>query len=194
MTIARHFLLVDLGASPCPAAGRPTLDSHCSKRSRSRTDISFGEDTAYVCTVLACTFIWKIYERKIDAFEVKPHFFTRRIDEISQMFGGLDVCSLEAVVNKDGKEFIIEVNDSATTLMGESQEEDRRQIAELVIKRMEVRIRVIRVIHDSPGLFSGPTLGVRTPILRKCFTHRRSLWTSTMSSYFPLRSLRCVCV
>ena len=55
------------------------------------------------------------------------------------MFGGLGICSLEAVVGKDGKEFIIEVNDSATALLGESQEEDRRNIADLVLQQMEVR-------------------------------------------------------
>jgi hypothetical protein len=55
------------------------------------------------------------------------------------MFGGLGICSLEAVVGKDGKENIIEVNDSATTLLGESQEEDRRNISELVFAKMEVR-------------------------------------------------------
>ena len=54
------------------------------------------------------------------------------------MFGGLGICSLEAVVGKDGKEFIIEVNDSATALLGESQEEDRRNIADLVLQHMEV--------------------------------------------------------
>jgi len=59
------------------------------------------------------------------------------IDEISQLFGGLGICSLEAVVARDGKEFIIEVNDCATTLMGESQEEDRKNITELVLKEME---------------------------------------------------------
>ena len=49
------------------------------------------------------------------------------IDAVSQMFGGLDICSLEAVVSRiDGKEWIIEVNDCATTLMGESQEDDRK--------------------------------------------------------------------
>jgi hypothetical protein len=57
---------------------------------------------------------------------------------MSEMFGGLGICSLEAVVGKDGKEFIIEVNDCATTLLGESQEEDRRNIAELVLQQMEV--------------------------------------------------------
>ena len=61
------------------------------------------------------------------------------IDAVSQMFGGLDICSLEAVVSRiDGKEWIIEVNDCATTLMGESQEEDRKNIADVVIHAMEV--------------------------------------------------------
>ena len=58
--------------------------------------------------------------------------------QISKLFGGLSICSLEAVVGRDGKEYLIEVNDSATTLMGESQEEDRKNIAELVLKEMEV--------------------------------------------------------
>ena len=53
------------------------------------------------------------------------------------------MCSLEAVVAKDGKEYIIEVNDSAMGLMGESQEEDRRNIAEFVIKEMEVFLKRI---------------------------------------------------
>jgi len=59
------------------------------------------------------------------------------IDQVSEMFGGLDICSLEAVVAKDGQEVIIEVNDCALNLMGESQEEDRRKIAEMVLKQME---------------------------------------------------------
>ena len=59
------------------------------------------------------------------------------------MFGGLALCSLEAVVAKDGKEYIIEVNDCAMGLLGESQEEDRRNIAEVVIKEMEVFLKRI---------------------------------------------------
>ena len=54
------------------------------------------------------------------------------------LFGGLGICSLEAVVAKDDKEYIIEINDSATCLLGESQEDDRKNIAELVLKTMEV--------------------------------------------------------
>ena len=53
------------------------------------------------------------------------------------MFGGLTLCSLEAVVARDGREFIIEVNDCAMGLLGESQEEDRKNIAEAVLAAME---------------------------------------------------------
>ncbi|KAG8236721.1 hypothetical protein J437_LFUL014216 [Ladona fulva] len=52
----------------------------------------------------------------------------------SDLFGGLAVCALEIVVGRDGREHIIEVNDSALTLMGDSQEEDRRHLAELVFR------------------------------------------------------------
>ena len=65
------------------------------------------------------------------------------------MFGGLDICSLEAVVAKDDKEYIIEVNDCATTLLGESQEDDRKHIAELVLKTMEVLIVETENVSDS---------------------------------------------
>ena len=70
------------------------------------------------------------------SYQTKFYLFFK----ISQLFGGLGICSLEAVVGRDGKEFIIEVNDCATTLMGESQEEDRKNIADLVLKEMEVGV------------------------------------------------------
>ncbi|XP_065332931.1 synapsin [Cloeon dipterum] len=59
------------------------------------------------------------------------------IDSVSEMYGGLDICALEVVVGKDGREFVIEVNDSALSLMGDTQEEDRRHIADLVVFRMQ---------------------------------------------------------
>jgi len=64
------------------------------------------------------------------------------VDEISHIFGGIDICSVEAVVGKDDKEYIIEVNDCATTLFGESQEDDRKYIAELTLKSMESKLKV----------------------------------------------------
>lgn len=63
------------------------------------------------------------------------------IDEVSELFGGLDICALEIVVGKDGREYIIELNDSALTLMGDTQDEDKRLIADIVVQRMQVKCR-----------------------------------------------------
>ncbi|XP_075236485.1 synapsin [Lycorma delicatula] len=63
------------------------------------------------------------------------------IDEVSSLFGGLDMCALEMITSRDGREYIIEVNDSALNLMGDSQEEDRRHIAELVTQKMQACCR-----------------------------------------------------
>ena len=64
------------------------------------------------------------------------------------MFGGLALCSIEAVVSKDDKEYIIEVNDSAMGLMGDndSQEEDKKMIAEMVLREMEVREMIVSTV------------------------------------------------
>jgi len=73
------------------------------------------------------------------------------IDQVSLMFGGLAICSLEAVVAKDGQEYIIEVNDCAMGLLGESQEEDRKNIAEVVIKEMESKCKPPVVLPAKSG-------------------------------------------
>ncbi|CAB0005557.1 unnamed protein product [Nesidiocoris tenuis] len=59
------------------------------------------------------------------------------IDAVSELFGGLDMCALEVIVGREGREAIIEVNDCALSLMGDSQEEDRRIIADLVCQKMQ---------------------------------------------------------
>jgi len=59
------------------------------------------------------------------------------IDEVSKIFGGLHICEIQAVVHVDTlKEYIIDVVDSAITLLGEQQDGDRRLIAELCIDTM----------------------------------------------------------
>lgn len=52
----------------------------------------------------------------------------------------MEVCGLSVVVAKDGREYIISACDSTFALIGDTQEEDRRQIADLVSGRMQVGI------------------------------------------------------
>ncbi|XP_029197265.1 synapsin-2-like isoform X2 [Acropora muricata] len=60
------------------------------------------------------------------------------VDECSKLFGGgLDIMCVEAIVGKDNKEFIIEVNDTAMRLFSDTQDEDQKRIADLVVERME---------------------------------------------------------
>ncbi|KAL1495077.1 hypothetical protein ABEB36_010552 [Hypothenemus hampei] len=79
-----------------------------------------------------------------------PERYKIWVDEVADLFGGLDICALEIVVGKDGKEYIIEVNDSALTLLGESQEEDRRYIADLVASRMQAICRPRTPPNEEP--------------------------------------------
>ncbi|XP_063842811.1 synapsin-like isoform X2 [Scylla paramamosain] len=79
------------------------------------------------------------------------------VDEVSSLFGGLDICAIEAIVDKAGNEHIIEVNDSALTLMGDSQEDDRRYIAELVAIKMQGATRPAELTRGaSRQSLSGP--------------------------------------
>lgn len=60
------------------------------------------------------------------------------LDSVAELFGGLDILSLEVVVSKDGIEQIIGVNDSALSLLGTQQEEDRKYIFDLIMEKLEV--------------------------------------------------------
>ncbi|XP_050533365.1 synapsin [Daktulosphaira vitifoliae] len=62
------------------------------------------------------------------------------LDAVAELFGGLDILALEVVVSKEGIEQIIGVNDSALSLLGNQQEEDRRHIFDLVIERLESQV------------------------------------------------------
>lgn len=63
------------------------------------------------------------------------------LNEVSELFGGMDVCGLSIAVGKDSREHILGASDSTVQLMGDSQEDDRRQIADLVSAKMQAVCR-----------------------------------------------------
>ena len=58
--------------------------------------------------------------------------------QVSELFGGMEICSINVIVSKDNKEFILKASDSTFNLIGDTQEEDRRAIADIVSARMQV--------------------------------------------------------
>ncbi|VDK17488.1 unnamed protein product [Anisakis simplex] len=57
---------------------------------------------------------------------------------VSEAFGGMDILSLDLLVTKDGREIIHDAND-VITFLGDSQEDDRRAIADLIQAHMVSR-------------------------------------------------------
>ncbi|KAH9526883.1 Asparaginyl-tRNA synthetase, cytoplasmic (Asparagine--tRNA ligase) (AsnRS) [Dermatophagoides farinae] len=80
--------------------------------------------------------------------------YRKWIDDVSDLFGGLDICSLEGVIGKDGREFIFKVRGSDMALLGDTQEEDRKNIVELIIQRMNAICKNILIKQQSRASIS----------------------------------------
>lgn len=76
--------------------------------------------------------------------------FSLWINEVAQLFGGIDVCCVKALQSKTGDFYIVDVTGSDMELLGESQEEDRARIAELIVQRMENALKT----PPSPSIVS----------------------------------------
>jgi hypothetical protein len=59
------------------------------------------------------------------------------LDEVSAALG-MDILSIDGVHGKDGKDFILEINDSAIGLNSRHKDEDHQHIRELVLAKLEL--------------------------------------------------------
>eukprot|EP01105_Mastigella_eilhardi_P009894 TRINITY_DN231_c0_g1_i2.p1 TRINITY_DN231_c0_g1~~TRINITY_DN231_c0_g1_i2.p1 ORF type:complete len:237 (+),score=66.47 TRINITY_DN231_c0_g1_i2:385-1095(+) len=56
--------------------------------------------------------------------------------ECGKIWGGIDVCAIDVVHLKDGREFVLELNNSANGFYFDHEQEDAKRIAQLVVAKM----------------------------------------------------------
>lgn len=72
--------------------------------------------------------------------EVTP-LYREWLDAASQMFGGLDICTVDAIHDREsGKEYILEVNGTSSGLAPDNAEVDNRQIKDLTLAKMNAEL------------------------------------------------------
>jgi len=82
---------------------------------------------------------WKGNVGESEVFDISPlpKLYEVWANECGQCFGGLDILSLDAVIDKEGKHTVLELNDTATGLNPFHVDEDMKLIRDLVLQRMK---------------------------------------------------------
>lgn len=62
--------------------------------------------------------------------------FREWAEECGKLFGGMDILTVDAIHSKDGKDYILEINDTASGFAPANMEEDMRHVRDLVLQRM----------------------------------------------------------
>ena len=58
------------------------------------------------------------------------------VDECSKLFGGMDILAIDDIHNKDGTDWIIELNGTAIGILTERWKEDSQHLVSMVIEKM----------------------------------------------------------
>eukprot|EP01112_Ceratiomyxa_fruticulosa_P009245 TRINITY_DN2409_c0_g4_i1.p1 TRINITY_DN2409_c0_g4~~TRINITY_DN2409_c0_g4_i1.p1 ORF type:complete len:569 (-),score=135.11 TRINITY_DN2409_c0_g4_i1:110-1627(-) len=58
------------------------------------------------------------------------------VEEASKMFGGLDICAVDAIHAANGKEYILEINDTAIGLCPETEHEDHLLMRDICMRKL----------------------------------------------------------
>eukprot|EP01105_Mastigella_eilhardi_P005586 TRINITY_DN1724_c0_g1_i8.p2 TRINITY_DN1724_c0_g1~~TRINITY_DN1724_c0_g1_i8.p2 ORF type:complete len:128 (-),score=39.11 TRINITY_DN1724_c0_g1_i8:50-433(-) len=73
----------------------------------------------------------------LEEIELTPQY-KMWADAASQLFGGLDICAVDAIHGTDGKEYILEVNDTAIGLGPTHELEDMHLMKDLILQKLEL--------------------------------------------------------
>jgi len=98
----------------------------------------------------------------VEELEVTPKY-RRWAEEAGKMFGGLDICTVDAIHEAStGKEFILEVNGTSSGLAPDMAAEDNLHIREVVLEKMNQKFVAhagAAVAEQEPGFFEGAAAG-----------------------------------